>query len=73
MDTRRKKPTVGAVGEDDTARVAPLSMHSVPHPTIRVNRQILPANDLKRTGCPARRKARRLHLPTQAAPHRGRR
>jgi hypothetical protein len=71
MDTRRKKPTVGAVGEDDTARVAPLSTHSVPHPTTRVNRQIPPVNDLKRPGCPACRKAHRLHLPAQATPYRG--
>jgi hypothetical protein len=73
MDTRKKKPTAGAVGEDDTARVAPLSTHSVPHPTTRVNRQIPPANDLKRHGCPARREPRRLHLPAQTAPYRGRR
>jgi hypothetical protein len=73
MDTRRKKPTVGAVGKDDTARMAPLSTHSVPHPTIRVNSQIVPANDSKQPGCLACRKARRLHLPAQAAPYRGRR
>lgn len=73
MDTRKKKPTAGTVGEDDTARVAPLSTHSVPHPTTRVNRQIPPANDLKRPSCPARRKTRRLHLLPQATPYRGRR
>ena len=73
MDTRKKKPTAGAVGEDDTARVAPLSTNSVPYPTTRVNHQIPPANDLKRLVCPARRETRQLHLPAQAAPHRGRR
>ena len=71
MNNRKKKPTAGTVGEDDTARVAPLSTHSVPHPTTRVNRQIPPANDLKRPGCPARREPHQLHLPAQAALHRG--